>query len=523
MKTTLDQLLRDLVQYGFMPATDLSGYLDTFPPEKRPREAETLAGELVRDEKLTRFQATMLLDGKGDRLLLGDYLLSDKIGEGGMGQVVKAVHRARGQVAAVKVLRVEWLESRTAVQRFHQEVEVATRLKHENIVATYDAGVQDGTHYLAMEYVEGCDLAAMLDRGGALPVSVAVGYVLQAAKGLEYAHSHGVIHRDIKPANLLLDRNGTIKILDMGLARIDEPEEAGVGATLAERLTRTGQMLGTVDYVSPEQAADTRSADHRSDIYSLGCTLYRLLTGKPVYGGESAVQKLMAHCEAEIPSLADSLPEIPAKLCDVFVRMVAKKPEDRYQSMAEVIGDLQECLEPGQTVVRREPGADRGEPAGPSVGGAAGQYEVTGVWAGAGEPSSDKGPSEPTLSPGAESTIQLPGAPTVSMDKSPAAKRDPQALGRLKVIEGPGVGQVVELHEPKSVLGRHPDCQVPIDSMEASRHHAQILLVDGEWFLEDLHSRNGTLLNSQPIRGRQKMCAGDRIFIGDMTFTFHPG
>jgi serine/threonine protein kinase len=145
---------------------------------------------------------------------------------------------------------------------------------------------------------------------------------------------------------LLLDKDGNIKILDMGLARVTENDDAAAGATMAERLTRTGQMLGTVDYVSPEQAADTRSADHRSDVYSLGCTLFSLLTGKPVYSGDTAMTKLIAHCEAKIPSLPDALPGAPAKLDRVFAKMLAKRPEDRYQSMTEVIGALEACLVP---------------------------------------------------------------------------------------------------------------------------------------------------------------------------------
>jgi len=197
-----------------------------------------------------------------------------------------------------------------------------------------------------MEYVDGRDLAAVARGNGPLGVAEALDYVIQAAEGLKHAHGQGIIHRDIKPANLLLDRHGTIKILDMGLARITErDEDVPVGATLEQRLTRRGQVLGTVDYMSPEQATDTRGADHRADVYSLGCTLYSLLTNRPVYSGDSAIMKLMAHCEAEIPALDASCPEAPARLNKVFAKMVAKKPEDRYQSMSEVIADLKACLE----------------------------------------------------------------------------------------------------------------------------------------------------------------------------------
>jgi serine/threonine protein kinase len=181
----------------------------------------------------------------------------------------------------------------------------------------------------------------------------AIDCVLQAARGLAYAHGQGAVHRDIKPGNLLLATDGTIRILDFGLARIDEPNEPPPpGATLAERLTRRGQMLGTVDYISPEQATDTRSADHRSDIYSLGCTLYRLVTARPMYEGKTAIAKLMCHYESEIPSLGESAEKVSPLLDRIFHKMVAKRPEDRYQSMAEVIEHLEMCLKAEESVVR---------------------------------------------------------------------------------------------------------------------------------------------------------------------------
>jgi len=365
MAMRLQEFVRGVVRGRLMAEEELAQYLNTFPPEKRPADGDALARVLVQDEKLTTFQATAVLAGKEGQLVLGEFVLLDEIGKGGMGCVFKAVHRPSGAVAAVKVLPEEAIQQAVAREagpapdtseaqtgrrsvvlgRFHQEVAAASRLCHPNIVAAYESGEANGTHYLVLEYVDGQDLATLIQEYGPVPVGVAIGWILQAARGLEYAHGKNVIHRDIKPGNLLLDREGTIKILDMGLARVMEEEIVGPGATLAERLTMRGEMLGTVDYISPEQAVDTRSADRRSDIYSLGCTFYRLVTAEPIYDGETALGKLLAHYEAPIPSLREALPDISPLLDQAFRKMVAKQPEERYQSMTEVIAALRACPE----------------------------------------------------------------------------------------------------------------------------------------------------------------------------------
>lgn len=334
MPISIDEFLGGLSTSGLMTAGEVSALVESLPTSPPPRDARQLARWLVRAGKLTRFQAGVLYQGKTRGLVLGDYLVLDKIGSGGMGHVYRAMHRRMQRVVAIKVLSPSALASAEAQQRFLREVQAAARLTHPNIVIAYDAGEFDGVPYLVMEYVQGLDLASIVSRHGPLPVERAVDYTIQAAQGLEYAHALGVVHRDIKPGNLLVDRFGTVKILDMGLARLDDKVHGPDGKQAG--ITDSNLIIGTLDYMSPEQAANTSAADARSDVYSLGCTLYRLLTGQVMYPETSPVGKLLAHREADTPSLRAARPEVSEYLDAVFQKMVAKRPEDRYQSMADV-------------------------------------------------------------------------------------------------------------------------------------------------------------------------------------------
>jgi serine/threonine protein kinase len=208
-------------------------------------------------------------------------------------------------------------------------------------VQARDAGQARDVHYLVMEYVRGNDLQQIVQREGPLAVGQAVNCILQAAQGLAHAHKQRVIHRDIKPANLLLNNEGLVKILDMGLARINNP--LGDSEGTRPGLTLPGSIMGTVDFMAPEQAADTSKADARSDIYSLGCTLFYVLTGHPAYDGSTAMVKLIAHRESPIPSLCEIRDDVSGELNAAFQKMVAKRPEDRFQSMLEVITALEPC------------------------------------------------------------------------------------------------------------------------------------------------------------------------------------
>ena len=336
MTLSLEQFVMQLEDSGILAGDTLK---DFTPPKTSPKDADELILELLRQKKLTKFQAEEVSKGNGKSLVLGNYVLLEKIGAGGMGQVFKARHRRMDRLVAVKLLPEAMTNDNATIARFEREVKATAKISHPNIVAAHDADCANDVHFLVMELVDGSDLSALVKKNGPFPVETAVNYILQAAKGLEAAHAEGIVHRDIKPANLLLDKKGTVKILDMGLARLS----LDGGDASQSDLTSTGTVMGTVDYMSPEQALDTKTADARADIYALGCSLHYLLIGKTIYEGDTLMKKLLAHREQPIPPLRRIRQDVPAQVETVFRKMVAKQVEDRFQTISEVIVALKSC------------------------------------------------------------------------------------------------------------------------------------------------------------------------------------
>ncbi len=253
-----------------------------------------------------------------------------ELGRGGMGVVYKAEHRIMEKTIALKVISRALLTNPDALERFHREVRAAAKLDHPHIVRALDADCAGELHLLVMEFVEGVSLFQAVQKKGPLPIPHACHYVRQAALGLQFAHEQGMVHRDIKPHNLMLTPRGQVKILDFGLARLASEQKQRGG------LTRTGDFMGTPDYVAPEQAMDASQADIRADIYSLGCTLYFLLAGRPPFQEDTVVKQVLAHIEKEAVPLQQIRPEVPQELAVVVARMLAKAPAQRFQKPVEV-------------------------------------------------------------------------------------------------------------------------------------------------------------------------------------------
>lgn len=326
-----ENFLALVLESQLISAAALDSALDDAPVSNRSKH---LARHLVKKGLLTRFQAQQIMSGRSAGFFLGQYRVLELVGQGGMGKVYKAEHMTMSRVVALKVLSYEVTRTERARQLFRREVRAAARLAHPNIATAYDANEVNGRAFLVLEYVAGPNLSRLVREHGPLPVGQACDFIRQAALGLQHAHELGMVHRDIKPSNLLVQPpagqdsldGGTIKLVDFGLALLPSADDAD-DAVSGDRHA----VLGTPDYLSPEQGRDIRTVDIRSDLYSLGCTFYYLLTGRVPFPGGAAIEKLSRHATEQAPALELLRPALPASVAAVARRLMAKVPADRFQ------------------------------------------------------------------------------------------------------------------------------------------------------------------------------------------------
>src|SRR5262245_43540521 len=335
---SVNELLELTQKSGVVEDSRLNAYIQQLRAAGTlPTEPNKLAGLLVRDSLLTFFQAEQLLMGKWKRFTIGKYKVLERLGSGGMGQVFLCEHKIMRRRVAVKVLPTAKADDPSSLERFLREARAVAALDHPNIVRAYDIDQDDNLHFLVMEFVDGTNFQDLIKRHGAMDWLRACHYMYQSAFGLQHAFDMaGLVHRDIKPGNILIDRTGTVKILDMGLARFFHDEDDLLTKKYDEN------VLGTADYLAPEQAIDSHNVGIRADIYSLGATFYFMLTANPPFTEGSVAQKLIWHQSKESKPITAYRHDVPSAVVAIVQKMMAKDPNNRYQSP----GELAEALAP---------------------------------------------------------------------------------------------------------------------------------------------------------------------------------
>lgn len=339
--TSLDDFTANVASSGLVEPEILARHRALIDGQTQPEPAQELAKRLIHGGHLTSYQARKLLEGATRGFFLGGYRLLRQLGEGGMGKVYLAESPSHDRVAIKVLPPKKILEEANALVRFYREMELSRRCLHQNLARTIAVGVEDEVHYMVMEYIAGKSLYDIIrhPRYGPLRVPDAARLFLQLADGLEAAHLAGLVHRDIKPSNIMITPTGEAKLLDMGLARAID-EETG--------LTKAGVVLGTLDYASPEQLRDAATADVRSDLYSVGCTLYFALAGRPPFEGGNMINKIFRQRMEDPEPVEKFAPGVPTAFGAIVRKLMNKKPEERYQDCTELKIDLARWLDPAR-------------------------------------------------------------------------------------------------------------------------------------------------------------------------------
>ena len=535
METPLvaDSFVALLKKSGLLPADRIDSAVKRFAL-REDAPAKDFAWAFLRAGLLTRFQAERLLEGRFRGFFIDHFKVLEILGAGGMACLYLAEDTETGKRVALKVLSDKHKTDAGMLTRLKIEAKAGNKLDHSGIIRTFGINRTDDVFgevfYLVMEYVEGINLEEFINLKGPVPWQQASDFIRQAAAGMQHAHAAGLIHRDIKPGNLLVDAQGTVKIFDFGLALLDSHEDAD---EFSLAMIFGHSCLGTADYIAPEQSIDSFAVDTRADIYSLGCTLYVLLTGKLPYPMAMSSQKLDGHRFREAPPIRETAKDVPLELAAIVDKMMEKKPADRYQTMAEVAEALTAFSRPHpaefdfpKVLAWRAKLARRRFAGNLRTGDSSRTVPRT----------SSSILSKQSLR--SASTKRLPQA-TADTAVSPAAReqevvslvapfdgsREETSLSRPEMAgvdlpdaahqQGPLLvsldgGPSVPLRGKRIVIGRDPDCDVSISSGLVSSRHCELQFDGIAWRVVDLGSKNGTQVNGAPVTD-QVLKPGDRL------------
>lgn len=497
--------------------------------QKRDVTDENRAAQLlVKRGLLTKYQADRLLEGRSRGFFFDQYRILDLLGAGGMGWVYRASDTKTEEVVALKVLLDRHKEDRGMLARFQQEARAGLLLNHPHIVRTKMTGSAGGLLYMVLEFVPGPSLLELLMRRGRLSWSLACDVARQTALGLHHAHEFGLVHRDVKPQNLLIDQNGHAKLLDFGLAMMREGEG---GDEFSMAMIFGHECIGTPAFMAPEQAKDSLTADARSDVYGLGCTLYAALTGDTPFPYRNPQDVIKAHQTQPARSVRELVPEIPQGVADIVAKMLAKKPEHRYATAAlaasdlakwsksePVEFDLQQILaERNQHAMDRvaELHRSRPMPSGPASSTTR-LSKLSSVAQKSGDmPTFGNGKAHRAVQDEDPRHARNRTEPKVISHLAPAETEgiEPAPRYRGKVLTPLAGGAAIPLISQRIVIGRADDCGLQVPDSSVSSRHCELQFDGSLWWVTDLKSRNGTRVNGSPVNRRQ-IVDGDVISIG---------